>query len=122
MMTHAEGMARINTLLAHAWMVRTFLKHSDDCQEDEEILEVHRMIFDYCRGVEGAFQRNDPGDYINRARGKLGKLKKQAEFFAENFRRVTDHTNYQMAAASLTETVRAVEEVLSQVPKGMPAS
>src|SRR3712207_3306693 len=54
-MTPDEAMRRINVLLAHAWMVRTFLKHADEIQDDEEMLEVHRMIFDYCRAVEPAF-------------------------------------------------------------------
>ena len=107
-------MERINTLLAHAWMVRTFLKHSEDVQGDLEMLEVHRMIFDYCRAVEGAYQRKDAAEYLHRAKGKFSKLKKQADFFAENYRRVSDHTNFQMAAASLTAVVAEIETALSE--------
>ena len=112
-MTGKEAMERLNTVLAHAWMVRTFLKHSEEIQNDEEMLEVHRMIFDYCRAVEPAYERKDVKDYLHRIKGKLPKLRKQAEFFAANFRRVTDHTNFQMAAASLTGCVKEIENVLS---------
>src|SRR5437588_12779058 len=91
------AMQRINLLLAHAWMVRQFLKHADEVQEDQEMLDVHRMIFDYLRAVEPSYQRHDPVEYLRRARGKLSKLRKVADFFAENHRRVSDHTNFQMA-------------------------
>jgi len=114
-MTGEQAMQRINTLLAHAWMVRNFLKHADEVQNDEEMLEVHRMIYDYCRAVEPSFQRNDPAEYLRRARGKLSKLRRVAEFFAREYRRVSDHTNFQMAALSLEGVVRQIEEVLAAV-------
>ena len=112
-MTPEQAMQRINTLLAHAWMVRNFLKHADEVQGDEEMLEVHRMIYDYCRAVEPSFQRNDPVEYLRRARGKLSKLRRVAEFFSREYRSVSDHTNFQMAALSLEGVVRQVEEVLA---------
>ena len=112
-MSPEEAMERINTVLAHAWMVRTFLKHSEEIQDDPEMLEVHRMIFDYCRAVEPAYERKDMKDYLHRIKGKLPKLRKQAEFFAANYRRVTDHTHYQMAASSFTGCVKQIEEILA---------
>ena len=112
-MAPEDAMERINGILAHAWMVRTFLKHSEEVPGDPEILEVHRMIFDYCRAVEPAYQRRDAAEYLHRVRGKLSKLKKQAEFFAANYRRVSDHTNFQMAALSLSRVVAEIEAVLA---------
>ena len=117
-MTHEEAVAPLDAELAHAWMVRTFLKHADEAQDDEEILEVHRTIFDVCRAVEPAKGRGDAKEYVHRLRGKLSKLRRAAAFFAENYRRVTDHTNWQMAALSLSGCVARIEEVLAQVPKG----
>src|SRR5207245_6051769 len=114
-MTATEAMQCLNTILAHAWMVRAFLKHADEIQEDEEMLDVHRMIFDYIRALEPSFQRQDMKEYLHRARGKLPKLKRAAEFFAREFRRASDHTNFEMAAASLTGCVRQIEEILAQV-------
>ena len=114
-MTPEAAMDRINLILAHAWMVRNFLKHADEVREDEEMLDVHRMIFDYSRAVEPSLQRRDAVEYLHRARGKLSKLRKVAEFFAENYQRVSSHTNFQMAAISLKFVVQQVEEVLAQV-------
>jgi hypothetical protein len=114
-MTPDDAMQRLNVILAHAWMVRNFLKHADEVQEDEEMLDVHRMIFDYIRAVEPAFQRGDAKEYLHRAKGKLSKLKRAAENFAAEYKRVSDHTNFEMAARSLSGCVREIEEVLAAV-------
>ena len=53
-MSPEEAMEELNAIMAHAWMVRTFLKHADEIQEDEEMLEVPRMIFDYIRALNRA--------------------------------------------------------------------
>ena len=121
-MTPAAAMERINRILAHAWMVRQFLKHADEVQDDEDMLEVHRMIFDYLRAVEPSYQRQDAQEYLHRARGKLSKLRRVAEFFEREYRRVSDHTNFQMAAASLSFCVAQIDEVLAAVgTPGEPA-
>ncbi len=114
-MTPETAMERINLLTSHAWMVRQFLKHADEVQEDQEMLDVHRMIYDYLRAVEPSYQRKDAAEYLRRAKGKLPKLRKVAEFFAENYRRASDHTNFQMASVSLSFIVQQIEEVLAQV-------
>jgi hypothetical protein len=116
-MSPVDAMKRINVILAHAWMVRAFLKHAEETQEDEEMLEVHRMIFDYIRALEPSFQRQDVKEYLHRARGKLPKLKRAADFFARDYRRVSDHTNFEMAAASLSGCVEQIEEILAQVSR-----
>ena len=115
-MTPEEAMDRANTILAHAWMIRNFLKHADEAQDDAEMLEVHREIYDAIRAVEPSFQRKDTAEYLRRLRGKLPKLRRQAEFFAREFRRVSVHTNFEMAALSFTGCVRALEELFAQVP------
>ena len=117
-MTPVDAMKRINLILAHAWMVRTFLKHAEEIQQDEELQEVHRMIFDYVRALEPSFQHQDVKEYLHRAGGKLPKLKKVADFFAQEHRRVSDHTNFEMAAASLSGCVQQIEEILGQVQSG----
>jgi hypothetical protein len=112
-MTADEAMERLNAVFAHLWMVRTFLKHADEIQEDEEMLEVPRMIFDYVRATEPSYQRRDSAEFLHRARGKLSKLKRVAEFFGKEHRRVSDHTNFQMAALSLSAGVKEIEDILS---------
>src|SRR5258708_25561890 len=96
-------------------MVRTFLKHADEIQDDEELLDVPRTIFDYVRAVEPAHERGDAKEYLHRIKGKLPKLRRAAELFAAEFRRVSDHTNFQMAALSLTGCVRAIEAIVAAV-------
>jgi hypothetical protein len=108
-------MESLNTVLAHAWMVRTFLKHAEEIQDDEDLLAVPRMIFDYIRALEPSYERRDATEYLHRARGKLPKLRRVAECFAQEFRRVSDHTNFQMAALSLSACVRRIDAILTAV-------
>jgi hypothetical protein len=112
-----EAVERLNVVLAHAWMVRTFLKHADEIQDDEELLDVPRTVFDYTRAVEPAYLRKDVKDYLHRIRGKLPKLRRAAELLAREFRRASDHTNFQMASLSLTGCVRQIEEILAGVER-----
>ena len=114
-MTPEEAMERLNVVMAHAWMVRNFLKHADEVQDDAEMLEVHRMIFDFIRAAEPSYQRKDAKEYLHRAGGKVSKLRRVATLFQEQHRRVSDHTNFQMAAISLSGCVRQIEEVLAAV-------
>jgi hypothetical protein len=115
-MTPAEAVERLNAVLAHLWMVRTFLKHAEEIQDDEILLDVPRTLFDSIRAVEPAYQRQDHADYLRRLKGKLPKLRRVAEVLATEHRRVSDHTNFQMAALSLTEGVRRLEEIFAALP------
>jgi hypothetical protein len=111
-------MQRINVVLAHAWMVRNFLKHADEVQEDEPMLEVHRTIFDFIRAAEPSYQRQDAKEYLHRIRGKLPKLRRAAEYLAGDWKRVSTHTNFEMAARSLSGCVQHIDEVLAALPRG----
>jgi hypothetical protein len=117
-MTAADAMERCTTVLAHLWMVRTFLKHAPEVEDDAELLAVPRTLFDAIRAVEPARERGDAAEFVRRLRGKLSKLRRVAESFEREYRRVSDHTNFQMAALSLTGGLRQLEEVLAQVPAG----
>jgi hypothetical protein len=114
-MSPEEAVERLNTILAHAWMVRTFLKHADEIQDDEELLDVPRTIFDCVRAVEPSYLHKDAKEYLLRAGGKLAKLRRVAALFEREYKRVSDHTNFEMAARSLSGCVRAMEEVLAAV-------
>ena len=114
-MTSEQASQRLQVVLAHLWMVRTFLKHAEEIQDDADLLDVPRTIFDYVRATEPAHQRGDVQEFLRRAKGKLPKLRRAAEFFAQEHRRVSDHTNYQMAALSLSGCVRQIDEVLAAV-------
>lgn len=113
-----DAMERIDLVMAHAWMVRNFLKHADEVQEDEGMLDVHRTIFDFIRAAEPSRERGDVQEYLRRVKGKLSKLRRAAEHLAREWRNVSSHTNFEMASKSLTGCVRQIEELLAQVPKG----
>ncbi len=110
-----EAMTRLNALFAHAWMVRNFLKHADEVQDDDELLDVQRTIFDVIRAVEASYQRRDAKEYFRRAQGKLPKLKKAAATLTREYGRVSSHTNFAMAALSLSTCTQQIEELLQTV-------
>jgi hypothetical protein len=114
-MTPEQAVERLGTVLAHAWMVRTFLKHADEIQDDADMLEVPRTVFDYIRATEPAAQQGDTKEFFHRIRGKLPKLRRAAEYLAAEYKRVSDHTNYLMASQSLSGCVRAIEEILAAI-------
>jgi hypothetical protein len=111
--TPEEAVARLDTVLAHAWMVRTFLKHADEIQASEEMLAVPRALYDGIRAVEPARERGDHGDFLRRLKGKLPKLRRAAEYFRDHFKDFSPHTNYEMASASLLGVVRQMEEIFA---------
>src|SRR5262249_47964643 len=114
-MTPEEAVTRLNTVLAHAWMVRTFLKHADEIQTDEDMLEVPRTLYDSIRAVEPARERGALANFLRRLKGKLPKLRRVAEHFNAHFREFSPHTNYEMAAASLLGVVKQMEEIFNEV-------
>jgi hypothetical protein len=124
-MTPEDAVQRLNTVLAHAWMIRTFLKHADEIQESEDMLDVPRTLYDSIRAVEPAFQRSDTADFLRRLKGKLPKLRRVADYFNTHFREFSPHTNFEMAAISLLGVVRHMEEIFAQVaaaPAGVGAA
>ena len=114
-MSPAEAVDRLNTILAHAWMVRTFLKHADEIQDDEAMLEVPRTLYDGIRAVEPARERGDVADYLRRLKGKLPKFRRAADHFHSQHKQFSAHTNFEMVAASLLGVVRGMEEVFAAV-------
>ena len=119
-MTQEEAAARLEVILAHLWMVRTFLKHAEEIQDDDELLDVPRTLFDSIRAVEPARERGDWQDYLRRLQGKLSKIRRVAELYEHEYKRASDHTNFQMAARSLTGSVRQMEEIFAALP-GRPS-
>ena len=119
-MTPQDAVTRLNTILAHAWMVRTFLKHADEIQEDEGMLDVPRTLYDSIRAVEPAFERGDHADYLRRLKGKLPKIRRVAEHFRDHFKEFSPHTNFEMASMSLLGVVREMEKVFEQLKVESP--
>jgi hypothetical protein len=114
-------MRAIDTQLAHVWMVRAFLKHSEEAAEDEELADVHRELYDFMLALGGPLKEGNAAEYLRLARKKYGKLRKATELFARIQPEVSQHTNFFMAAASLKAAVgeigRLLENAEYQVPK-----
>jgi hypothetical protein len=111
-MSPAELMHRIDALLTHVWMVRTFLKHSDEAAEDEELAEVHRELYDYMLALGPSWQAGDADEYLRIAQKKFPKLQRITSLFLEIQPEVSTHMNFQMAARSLQAAVSEIEELL----------
>ena len=114
-MSPDDAMHRIDALVSHVWMVRTFIKHSEEVEDDEELSEVQRTLYDYMLALGSAWKAQDAEAYLKQARKKLSKLRKATADFAEIQPEVSTHMNYQMAVASLQHSVAAIDEVLSSV-------
>ena len=57
-----QAMSRIDALLSHVWMVRTFLKHSEEAEEDDELRDVHRMLYDAMLALGGPLDFSWPNE------------------------------------------------------------
>lgn len=108
-------MRRIDALLSHVWMVRTFVKHSEEAEDDAELLEVVRALYDYTLAVGPAWTAQDAGAYLKMAKKKLHRLVDATEQFALLQPEVSDHTNFKMAVASLRTAVEDVRQILGAI-------
>lgn len=108
---------RSQKVMSHAWMIRTFVKHSDEVEDFPELNEMARTIFDVFRAVET--QVNDPVTYFRTVRKKLSRLQAAAEQFEKDAWHASTHTNFQQAAVAsrflgeqLLELVTAAEQLM----------
>ena len=108
-----ETMHRIDALLSHVWMVRAFLKHSEEAEEDEELCDVHRSLYDYMLALGGPLNAGDAEAYLRQAKKKLSKLKAATELFCDIQPEVSQHTNFKMATQSLTSAVEEIDSLLN---------
>lgn len=108
----AQRVAEIDRLLSHVWMVRTFLKHCEEAEEDDELRDVHRDLYDYMLALGGPLKDGDNAKYLKQAKKKLRRLKAANELFQEIQPEISSHTNFQMAAASLKI---AVEQIVNLI-------
>lgn len=109
-------MEKIDTQLAHVWMVRAFIKHSDEAAEDEELSEVHRELYDFMLALGGPLKDGKPDEYLKLARKKFSKLRQAAETFTAIQPQVSTHTNFQMAVASLSAAVSEIGKLIDSAP------
>jgi cob(I)alamin adenosyltransferase len=115
-MPPVDLMHLIDTQLAHVWMVRAFLKHSEEAADDDELAEVHRELYDYMLALGAPLQEGQGEEYVRLARKKFGKLSRAADLFERIQPEVSQHTNFFMASASLKAAVSEVARLLQATP------
>jgi cob(I)alamin adenosyltransferase len=106
-------MARLEQLFSHIWMVRTFLKHSEEAEGDEELRDVHRQLYDVMLSLGPALEAGDAEVYLRQTKKKWKRLNTAAALFSEIQPEVSQHTNFQMAVRSLNSCVAEIGELLN---------
>lgn len=107
-------MLEIDSWISHVWMVRTFLKHSDEATDDEELAEVHRGLYDFMLALGPSLDSGDAQRYLKIARKKIGKLRAATADFVELQPEVSGHMNFKMAAKSLSLAVKQIDRLLQE--------
>lgn len=108
----ADRVQQIDALLSHVWMVRAFLKHCEEAEEDDELRDVQRTLYDFMLALGGPLKDGDHAQYLKQAKKKLRKLKNANELFLEIQPEISSHTNFQMAALSLNIAVDQIVKLL----------
>jgi len=112
--SEASYVQSIDELLSHVWMIRAFLKHCEEAEEDEELRDVQRALYDYMLALGGPLRDGDHAKYLKQAKKKLRKLREANELFQEIQPEISSHTNFQMAAVSLNISVKQVGALLDE--------
>ena len=108
-----QGIVRSSQqVMAHAWMVRTFIKHCDEVEDFPELMGITRSVFDTACALETRL--NDPAAYLKMLRKKLGKLKKASDQFREDAPLASSHTNFQQAVCSIDACCDQLQELLNR--------
>ncbi|PHQ34965.1 amidohydrolase [Rhodopirellula bahusiensis] len=102
----------IDAELTHVWMIRTFLKHADEAEEDEDLREVVRDLYDFILAVGPVTEETDTKAYMKMAKKKLRRLRGATELYEAIQPEVSGHTNFSMAAKSLR---LAVDRIIALV-------
>ena len=115
-MSLRDAMLRIDASLSHVWMVRTFIKHSEEAEDDEPLHAVQRTLYDYMLALGSGWKAQDAAAYLKQAKKKFSKLQQAALDLAEIQPEISTHMNFQMAVASLNHAVAEIEKVLADLP------
>lgn len=108
--THAQIVDRCQTIMAHAWMVRTFIKHSEEIDDFPELMGIVRAVFDTSRALETRV--DDPDAYLKMLAKKIGKLGKAVEQFRIDAYEASTHTNFQQAVVSIEACAAELKHLL----------
>lgn len=102
---------RCQEQMAHAWVVRAFLRHSDEIEDFPELTLMCRAIFDISRALETRI--DDPVGYFKMLNKKLRKYRLAVAEFTELVPEISTHTNFAQSAISLNAGVRDLESTMN---------
>ncbi|WP_235934902.1 amidohydrolase [Candidatus Laterigemmans baculatus] len=111
-MNDRERVEAIDDQIAHVWMVRRFLKHCEEAEDDEELQQISRDLYDFMLAVGPHRTDGDDAGFLKQAKKKLRRLRGATELFVEIQPEVSGHTNFQMAARSLRLAVDRIQQLL----------
>jgi hypothetical protein len=117
-LTPQELVNRCQDVLAHAWMVRTFVKHSSEVESFPELMQVVRTVFDVSRSLESRVA--DPAAYFRQLRKKFRRLREAADQFRHDAPVASDHTNFKQAVISMDACITALDGILQVAPSTDP--
>lgn len=107
-----ERVRAIDAAIAHVWMVRTFLKHADESEDDEDLRDVVRDLYDFILALGPLDEVQDPATYLKAAKKKLARLERARKLYLDIQPEVSGHTNFVMAAKSLSLATDAIAGVV----------
>ena len=110
MPTPTELVTRSQIVLAHAWMVRTFVKHSTEVEDFPELMGIVRAVFDLSRAVEPRV--GEPVEYFKMLDKKLPELHRAVEKFAVDAPLASTHTNFAQAVISIRASTEELAGLL----------
>lgn len=113
-----ELVQRCQTVLAHAWMVRTFVKHSPEAEDFPELMAIARTVFDVSRALETRIA--DPASYFHMLGKKIHRLRQAADQFAADAPQASTHTNFVQAVISIRGSVEELEALLAVARGAVP--
>lgn len=108
--SRAEVVERCQQVMAHAWMVRTFIKHSEEVEDFPELMGIVRAVFDTARALETRI--DEPTAYLKMLSKKIGKLRIAAAQFRTDAAEASTHTNFEQAVLSIDTCVEDFQNLL----------
>lgn len=107
--TPQQVVDRCQKVMAHAWVARAFVRHSDEVEDFPELGEIGRAVFDFSRALET--KTGDPAAYFKMLSKKLGKFRAAVDQFAADALKASAHTNFAQTIASLRTCVEDLTEL-----------
>jgi len=110
--TLSDLVERTQKTMAHAWVARAFVRHSDEAEDFVELMVIGRAVFDLSIALETRLE--DPAAYFKMLTKKIGKFRAAVKQFAIDAPQASTHTNFQQCVISLQTCVDDLTEAIEQ--------